>query len=235
MTSFTTSNLRASSQLKRSSGVLITCGSAARTAERLSCIRATMPSSRTAEYGASSKPYHLSAKKMCPDISPASGLPVSAIFALISEWPVFHISGLPPAFATSSNSTWEAFTSAMMVLPGFAFSTSRASTISNWSPNRMWPSLSTTPMRSPSPSKAMPRSAFSRATSAMICSRFFATVGSGWWFGKVPSTSPLMTKCVPGRRAASAFTIGPAEPLPGSHTTLSLRSPPSQSCSTRSA
>ena len=32
-----------------------------------------------------------------PIISPASGAPISAIFALISEWPVLHISGLPPA------------------------------------------------------------------------------------------------------------------------------------------
>ena len=35
-------------------------------------------------------------KKMWPLISPASGAPVSFIFALISEWPVFHSSGLPP-------------------------------------------------------------------------------------------------------------------------------------------
>ena len=56
---------------------------------------------------------------MWPLISPASGAPVSAILALISEWPVFHISGLPPALAISSNSTWLALTSAMMVAPGW--------------------------------------------------------------------------------------------------------------------
>ncbi len=68
---------------------------------------------------------------MWPDISPASGQPTSAIFALIRLWPVFHISGWPPARATSSNSTWLAFTSAMIVAPGCAFSTSRASTTIN--------------------------------------------------------------------------------------------------------
>ena len=33
---------------------------------------------------------------MWPLISPASGAPTSRIFALTSEWPVFHISGTPP-------------------------------------------------------------------------------------------------------------------------------------------
>ena len=44
----------------------------------------------------SSKPYQRSAKKKWPLISPASSAPVSRILALISECPVFHISGLPP-------------------------------------------------------------------------------------------------------------------------------------------
>ena len=46
---------------------------------------------------ASSKPYQRSLKKMWPLISPAIGAPVSFSLALISEWPVFHISGMPPA------------------------------------------------------------------------------------------------------------------------------------------
>src|SRR5574337_162545 len=45
----------------------------------------------------SSKPYQRSLKKKCPLISPASSAWVSRIFALISECPVRHISGLPPA------------------------------------------------------------------------------------------------------------------------------------------
>jgi hypothetical protein len=36
---------------------------------------------------------------------------------LISEWPVFHISGVPPARWISSNSAWLALTSPMMVAP----------------------------------------------------------------------------------------------------------------------
>ena len=63
---------------------------------------------------------------MWPLISPASGALSSAILVLISEWPVFHISGVPPARWISSNSAWLAFTSAMMVAPGWLFSTSRA-------------------------------------------------------------------------------------------------------------
>ena len=34
---------------------------------------------------------------MWPLISPAIGAPVSLSLALTSEWPVFHISGSPPA------------------------------------------------------------------------------------------------------------------------------------------
>src|SRR3546814_20102907 len=55
---------------------------------------------------------------------------------LIRLWPVLNISGLPPALAISSNSTWLAFTSAMMVEPGSSFSTSRASSARSWSPDR---------------------------------------------------------------------------------------------------
>ena len=61
---------------------------------------------------------------MWPLISPAISAPVSAIFALISECPVRHISGLPPRRSTSSNSIWLALTSAMTVAPGFSASTS---------------------------------------------------------------------------------------------------------------
>ena len=56
-------------------------------------------SSRAPAYRPSSKPYQRSLKNMCPLISPASGAPVSFSFALISEWPVFHSSGLPPWLA----------------------------------------------------------------------------------------------------------------------------------------
>ena len=43
---------------------------------------------------------------MWPLISPASGAPDSAIFVLMSECPVRHISGVPPIRFTSSKSTW---------------------------------------------------------------------------------------------------------------------------------
>src|ERR1700682_1300658 len=50
---------------------------------------------RAPAYKPSSKPYHRSAKKVWPLISPASSAPVSFILALISECPVFHSSGRP--------------------------------------------------------------------------------------------------------------------------------------------
>ena len=95
---------------------------------------------------------------MWPLISPASGAPVSFIFDLIRLWPVFHINGVPPIAAMPSNSIWLALTSAMMVAPGCSSSTGAARIISNWSPQitRPWPS--TAPMRSPSPSNAIPKS-----------------------------------------------------------------------------
>jgi len=61
-----------------------------------------------------------------PDISPASGAPFSAMTALISEWPVFHMIGAPPRRAISSNSAWLALTSAMIGLPGWRARTSAA-------------------------------------------------------------------------------------------------------------
>src|SRR5687768_10824940 len=78
-----------------SSGVESASGSAFSTAEgsswrdRISSIRAPL-------YRPSSKPYQRSPKNVCPLISPASSAPVSFIFALINECPVFHSNGLPP-------------------------------------------------------------------------------------------------------------------------------------------
>ena len=71
---------------------------------------------------------------MWPDISPDSGAPVSTILALISEWPVFHISGRPPSRAISSKKDWLDFTSAMIVAPGWRSRTSAARTCMIWSP-----------------------------------------------------------------------------------------------------
>ena len=95
---------------------------------------------------------------MWPDISPDSGAATSAILALIREWPVFHISGLPPSRAISSKKVWLVLTSAMIVAPGWRASTSAARICRIWSPNTIRPLPSTTPIRSPSPSKPMPSS-----------------------------------------------------------------------------
>ena len=55
---------------------------------------------------------------MWPLISPASSAWVSFILALMSEWPVFHMMGLPPRAARSSYMSCEHFTSPMKVAPG---------------------------------------------------------------------------------------------------------------------
>ena len=54
---------------------------------------------------------------MWPDISPASGACISFIFSLMREWPVFHMTGTPPAFAIASGSAWLHFTSKMIGWP----------------------------------------------------------------------------------------------------------------------
>ncbi|MNT33979.1 hypothetical protein D3C72_1699310 [compost metagenome] len=78
-----------------SSGVDTSCGRASSGAHA-SAKRDTISSRRAPVYRPSSKPYQRSLKKMWPLISPASSAPVSFIFFLISEWPVFHITGRPP-------------------------------------------------------------------------------------------------------------------------------------------
>ena len=77
----------------------------------------------------SSKPYQRSLKKMWPLISPPSGESISFIFALISEWPVLYISGLPPAAAMAGARRCVHLTSNRMVPPGTRDSTSRANSI----------------------------------------------------------------------------------------------------------
>src|SRR5919206_347004 len=55
---------------------------------------------------------------MCPDISPAIGACSSFILSLMSECPVFHITGRPPARSTASASACEDLTSKMIGCPG---------------------------------------------------------------------------------------------------------------------
>ena len=126
---------------------------------------------------------------MCPLISPARAALVSFIFALISEWPAFHITGWPPCRAMSSYIVCEHFTSPTIAAPGSSASTARERRIIIWSPQRMCPWSSTTPTRSASPSKASPQSYFPFTTFRRSSSTFFSTVGSGWWLGNVPSGS----------------------------------------------
>ena len=68
---------------------------------------------------------------MCPDISPASAAFSSFIFALMSEWPTFHMMALPPRRAISSNSAWLHFTSLTKVAPGCLVRISRPNSMTS--------------------------------------------------------------------------------------------------------
>ena len=166
---------------------------------------------------------------MWPLISPASGAPVSAIFALISEWPVCHISGLPPARSISSNSTWLALTSAMMVAPGcVAQHVARTGSRGAGRPTGCGPAPSTTPMRSPSPSKAMPRSRL-LALHRVLKLHQVLRHGRVRMVGREGAVDRLVQQDVLARqRGVSASMTAPAAPLPASQATVSLRvAPPS--------
>ncbi len=93
------------------SGVDTPSGSSASTSDGVSERLARISSRRAAEYRPSSNPYQRSWKKKWPLISPASSAPLSRILALISEWPVFHIIGVPPCRSTQPCSFPVHFTS----------------------------------------------------------------------------------------------------------------------------
>ncbi|MNP54440.1 hypothetical protein D3C76_1489930 [compost metagenome] len=86
----------------------------------------------------------------------------------------------------------------------------------------MVPVLLTTPTRSPSPSKARPMSAPVCLTLAIRSSRFSGLPGSGWWLGKLPSTSQNSGTTSQPSASISCGAITPAAPLPQSTTTLSF-------------
>mmetsp|Transcript_654 Transcript_654/g.1390 ORF Transcript_654/g.1390 Transcript_654/m.1390 type:complete len:207 (-) Transcript_654:43-663(-) len=175
---------------------------------------------RPAVYIASSKPYQRSLKKMWPDSSPASGAPVSLSLALASEWPVIHISGLPPCSRIHGARRCVHLTSKMISAPGWRFRMSAAISMIWRSGMIISPSLVTMPRRSPSPSKARPSSASVAWTTRFRSSRFSGREGSGWWLGKSPSTleKMSMTSQPSARRMAGAEA--PGMPLPLSTTTF---------------
>ena len=234
-TSSITSNLRVSSQSKRTSGVLTTCGSASRTRRQLA-VHAREDAERPHRRHTARRRSRTSdrRRRYARDISPASGQPVSAIFDLIRLCPVFHISGLPPAFAISSNSTWLAFTSAMIVAPGCSLQH-----VARQQHHQLVAEQDVARVVDQPDAVRVAVEARCRyrrlcaATSAISCSRFAGTVGSGWCAGNRPSIAPFSTVCSPGSAATSRCSTSPAAPLPLSQTTFSMRSPPSQSASRR--
>ena len=125
----------------------------------------------------------------------------------------------PPRRAISSNSAWLALTSARIGAPGWRASTSAARICISWSPNMIRPWPSTTPIRSPSPSKAMPRSAPPRRTAAIRSVEILRDRRIGMMVGEA-AVDVGEQQLVPARQAGGhgAERLARA-PLPASHTT----------------
>ena len=122
----------------------------------------------------------------------------------------------PPSLATSSKKLWLVLTSAMIVAPGWRVSTSAARICRIWSPYTIRPWPSTTPIRSPSPSKPMPsskRPGHDRADQVHQIVRLGRDPGDGWGSCRRPRRTGIWWR--PGSRAASAAMAGPAAAVAG--------------------
>ena len=85
------------------------------------------------------------------------------------------------------------------------------------------PRLSTKNIRSPSPSVAMPRSAFSATTRFFKSTTFLSCKGSGWWAGKLPSNSKfILTSSIWGKRLNNSSKYNAPMELAASATILNL-------------
>jgi hypothetical protein len=73
----------------------------------------------------------------------------------------------------------------------------------------------TTPRRSPSPSKARPSSASVACTTLIRSARFSGLLGSGWWFGKSPSTSAVEVDHLAAERAQDGRRAGAGDAVAG--------------------
>ena len=115
------------------------------------------------------------------------------------------------------------FTSATKVAPLCCAEMSRASITPTLSAKISSPSLSTTPQRSPSPSKPSATSAFTRNTSSrMACSIFMSSV-FGLYLGKVWSSSQSSGTTSQPIAESTRGANAPAVPLPQAQTTLRRR------------
>ena len=91
----------------------------------------------------------------------------------------------------------------MIVAPGVFSRNASASSAVMKSPEMNSPLPSMKKQRSASPSQAMPMSAFSRSTAAVMSARFSSSSGLASWFGNVPSTSMQSDVTWHGRRSKS--------------------------------
>ena len=97
--------------------------------------------------------------------------------------------GMPPDFWISSNKTFVHLTSPIIFAFGLESKIDFASIKRIISELMKFPSLSTTPSLSPSPSNAIPISSFFSKTKSFKKDKLLSIEGSGWWFGKFPSGS----------------------------------------------
>ena len=135
-------------------------------------------------------------------------------------WPVFHIWASPPIALIKSTAISDDFTSRIIGVPGWRWTISWAKKAVRRSPDTWRPLASTMPIRSPSPSNPMPKSAFAFATDWRSMANVSGSTGLGWWFGKWPSMSPNKTVCVPLISLVAAIVAGPEAPFPQSQITL---------------
>ena len=160
---------------------------------------------------------------MWPLISPASGAPISAILVLISEWPVFHISGLPPARCDLVEQRLARLDVGDDGGAGMALQhVARPQHQQLVAPQDAALAVDRADAVAVAVEGDAEVAAVASSPRPCSCSRFFGTVGSGWCAGKVPSTFSFSTKCSPGSLSTTARIDTPTAPLPVSQATLSL-------------
>ena len=122
-----------------------------------------------------------------PFSSPPNMMPWSTMTREITTLPTLVLTTLPPAAVTTSSRTFDEFTAETTLSPGFLAMKSFASRATDLSPHWTSPFSSTNMERSPSPSKAMPRSAPEALTSLFKPSRLSGR-GSESLPGNLPFT-----------------------------------------------
>ena len=109
----------------------------------------------------------------------------------MSEWPVFHMTGRPPASSIAVGSACEHFTSKMIGWPRpvRCEHVARVQNQNAVAPDDRAVAVDDADAIGVAVERDAELGAALAAPRAMRSSRFSGTVGSGWWFGNVPSLS----------------------------------------------